>query len=112
MTMNESDTPKSKRRWYQFSLRTLLVFVGLFLAGCGPSKEQQAMDAFDRSIDLTVTQAQLDAQAHVLVQLPEGRTITVELARSMVDGCYLRLSGLGVEGKGDLYIRMHVTNQE
>lgn len=66
----------------------------------------------DRSIDLTVTQAQLDAQTDVLVPLPEGRTITVKLARSMVDGCRLRLRGLGVEGKGDLYIMMHVTNEE
>ena len=27
MAMNDSDTPKPKRRWYQFRMRTLLVFV-------------------------------------------------------------------------------------
>ena len=84
----------------------------LVVSGCGPTREQRAFDAYDRSIDLTVTQAQLDAKEKVSVQLPEGRTVTVKLDQSMVDGCSLRLPGLGIEGKGDLYIRMHVSNQE
>ena len=63
----------------------------------------------DRSIDLTVTRAQRDAEAEVQVPLPEGRTIAVKLTRSMLDGYSLRLPGLGVEGKGDLYFRLHVT---
>ncbi len=33
MTLNESNSPKPKLRWYQFSLRTLLLFV--LIAGMG-----------------------------------------------------------------------------
>jgi len=33
MIMNDSDPPKPKRRWYRFSLRTLLLF--LLVAGIG-----------------------------------------------------------------------------
>jgi len=35
MTRNDSHPPKSKRRWYQFSLRTLLVFMLVCGAGLG-----------------------------------------------------------------------------
>jgi len=57
-TMNDSLPPKPERRWYQFSLRTLLVF-GLFvLCGFGPppeqqpepSEERQAIDAYKRGV--------------------------------------------------------------
>ena len=34
-TMNDSDSPKPKRRWYQFRMRTLLVFVTLCAVACG-----------------------------------------------------------------------------
>ena len=66
----------------------------------------------DRAMDLTVTKAQLDAEAEVPVHLPEGRTITVQLGKPMADGCRLRLRGLGIEGKGDVYIRMHVRDND
>jgi len=54
--MNDSNPPK--RRWYRFSLRTLLLGL-LLLSGCGPSKgertmdtanEQQAIDAYNRGV--------------------------------------------------------------
>jgi anti-sigma B factor antagonist len=44
MTMNDSRPPKPKRRWYQFSLRTLPVLGLLIISGCGPSKGEKAMD--------------------------------------------------------------------
>jgi hypothetical protein len=80
----------------------------------GPSETPSAGGStvsYDRVVDLTVTEAQLDAKAEVPVHLPEGRTITVRLGRPMADGCRLRLRGLGSEGKGDLYIRVHVRDQ-
>jgi tetratricopeptide (TPR) repeat protein len=58
MTMNDSQSPKPRLRWYQFSLRTLLIGL-LVISGCGPSKgekamdvdnEQQAVDAFNRGV--------------------------------------------------------------
>lgn len=33
--MNDSDPPKPKLRWYQFSLRTLFMFITLFAVACG-----------------------------------------------------------------------------
>ena len=42
--------PKPKRRWYQFSLRMLLLGLLIFL-GCGASKDQQAIDAVSRGVD-------------------------------------------------------------
>jgi tetratricopeptide (TPR) repeat protein len=48
--MYDFQPPKPKRRWFQFSLRTLLVLVLLTLSGCGPSKEQQAVDAYNRGL--------------------------------------------------------------
>jgi tetratricopeptide (TPR) repeat protein len=52
--MSDSGPPKPERRRYQFGLRALTVvvlFVGLsFLSGCGPSREQQAIYAYNRGI--------------------------------------------------------------
>jgi hypothetical protein len=44
MTMNGSRPPKAKRRWYRFTLRTLLIVVLVVISGCGPSNEEQTMD--------------------------------------------------------------------
>ena len=46
--MNDSDAPKLERR---FRLRTPLVFALLVLSGCGPSKEDGAIDAYNRGVD-------------------------------------------------------------
>jgi len=46
-TMNDSNSPK--RRWYRFSQRALLLGLLVF-SGCGPSKEQRAVDAYNRGI--------------------------------------------------------------
>ncbi len=51
MTVNDSDTPKPKHRWYQFSLRMLVVVMLLGISGCGPGKGQQAIDAYNRGVD-------------------------------------------------------------
>ncbi len=50
MTMNDPGPPRPKRRWYQFSLRTLLAVGLVVVLGCGPSKEQQATDAYNRGL--------------------------------------------------------------
>ena len=44
MTTDQHAKPKSKRRWYQYSLRTLLIFVTLFAVACSwfTVKMQQA----------------------------------------------------------------------
>jgi len=46
--MNDSRPPKLERR---FRLPTPLVFALLVLSGCGPSKEHQAVEAFNRGVD-------------------------------------------------------------
>ena len=45
--MSDSNPPKLERR---FNLRTPLVFALLVLSGCGPTKEQQAVDAYNRGV--------------------------------------------------------------
>jgi len=47
MTMNDSHPPKLDRR---FSLPTPLVFALLILSGCAPSKQQQALDVYNRGV--------------------------------------------------------------
>jgi len=47
--MNATNQPKPKRRWCQ--VRPWTVLLGLLvLSGCGPSKEQQAVDAYNRGV--------------------------------------------------------------
>ena len=46
-TMSDFNPPKPECR---FRLRTPLVFALLVLSGCGPSKEQQAIDACNQGI--------------------------------------------------------------
>ena len=48
--MSDSEYPKRKRHWYQFSLRELLIMMLLVISGCGSSKEEQAIDACRRGV--------------------------------------------------------------
>ncbi|MFC1597359.1 tetratricopeptide repeat protein [Planctomycetota bacterium] len=45
--MNSASQPKPKRRWCQARPWTVLLAL-LVLTGCGPSKEQRAIDAYSR----------------------------------------------------------------
>ena len=57
MTSEQHNSPKSKCRWYQYSLRTLLVFVTLFAVACSwfavklrqARRQREAVAAIQRS---------------------------------------------------------------
>jgi len=46
--MNDSDRRGSKLRRYRFGLPVLVVLVLLGSSGCGPSRDEQAKEAYDR----------------------------------------------------------------
>ena len=48
--MNDSRPQKPKRSWYQFRLRMVLLVGLCVFSGCGPSDEQQAVDAYNRGL--------------------------------------------------------------
>ena len=48
MTLNDSHRPKPKLRWYQFSLRTLLVFV--FLVSLPPQVTDEGVKKLQQAL--------------------------------------------------------------
>ena len=47
----KSDSPKRKRRWFQFSLRTLLVFTLICAVACAFGCQQDAAETQRATID-------------------------------------------------------------
>ncbi len=58
--------------------------------------------------DLWVRRQQVDDRQEVSVQLPIGHSIQVKLQPPMGEGHRIRLKGHGVDGNGDLYLRVRL----
>lgn len=69
MTMSDSDPPKPKRRWYQYSLRTLLIFVTVVAVFCSwfavrmqrAKRQREAVEAIAK----TATRVRYDYHARL-----------------------------------------------
>jgi hypothetical protein len=64
----DSDPPKRKRRWFQFSLRSLLIVVTLAAMACWVIVDRQRLirerdDALKRLVDITIQLKNADALA-------------------------------------------------
>ena len=93
--MNESLPLKPKRRWYRCSLRTLL-FGLLLLSGCGPSKEQQAVDG-DQALHATDPEKRQRAAIAAIEKL--GGDVGVDDADAVrtIDLCNTQIIDAGLE---------------
>ena len=77
--MNDSEPPKLERR---FRLRTPLMLALLVLSGCGPSKEQQAVEAFNRG----VTRAEKGECEKAIADFTEAIRLNTEDAATPIRG--------------------------
>ena len=105
MTMNTTNHPKPKRRWCQG--RPWTVLLGLFvLSGCGPSKEKQAIDAYDRGSASDKGGDQVKAEAD---PVKASRTVAFEI-QEVGDATVVTFKGdnVALQGTGFWTVRDQV----
>jgi hypothetical protein len=77
----KADPPKRKRRWFQFSLRSLLTFTAIGAVGCGwvarkmehKRREQDAVEAIRKAGGVVAYDYQLDSDLELIADLqPTG----------------------------------------
>jgi hypothetical protein len=99
IAMNDSRPAKLELHSYQFSLRGLLVPVLLILSGCGPSKEEEAMDIDnEKLVELEIKEVPNATVERLGGQVEldyTGSVVNVDLSRAKVnDGALVYLKAL------------------
>jgi hypothetical protein len=59
--------------------------------------------------NLLVPKGWIDDERRIPVRLPGSRDVQIQLTHEMRDGVRLRLKGKSQDGKGDLYLRLQIS---